>query len=243
MPLEIPAQAIAVSPRASSSQTLSYLTRRFAEAGVRPKPRHGQNFLIDLNLQRLIVDRAHLDAQDVVLEVGTGTALAALMAPLAAAVVTIEIDPQLYQLAQRRTVRPAERGDVFGTDALKNKGNLDPRLIATIESQLAAAPRRRMKLVANLPYSVATPVMANLLSVADRAGVDDRHRAKGNGRTPGRQARNEGLQCAERMGAKPMRRGAGAGARPLACSGPARRSPPRSCISKSTPHGAARSRI
>ena len=42
--------------------------------GIRPATRHGQNFLIDLNLVQLIVDSAELTNDDVVLEVGTGTA-------------------------------------------------------------------------------------------------------------------------------------------------------------------------
>ncbi len=49
-------------------------------------------------------------------------------------------------------------------DALRNKSHLNPEVIAAVEHQLAAVPDRRLKLVANLPYSVATPVMANLLS-------------------------------------------------------------------------------
>ena len=55
-----------------SRQTKSFLISRFREMGIRPATRHGQNFLIDLNLHRLIVDSAELDARDVVLEVGTG---------------------------------------------------------------------------------------------------------------------------------------------------------------------------
>jgi len=63
------------------NQTASFLMRRFREVGIEPKNRHGQNFLVDLNLQRLIVDAAHLEPQDVVLEVGTGTGgLTALIA-------------------------------------------------------------------------------------------------------------------------------------------------------------------
>ena len=49
-------------------------------------------------------------------------------------------------------------------DVLKSKGQLDPRVIAELERQLAVGSERRLKLVANLPYSVATPVIANLLS-------------------------------------------------------------------------------
>lgn len=56
----------------SSRQTVSYLTQRFREAGIRPEIRHGQNFLVDLNLLDLLADAAHLTEDDVVLEVGTG---------------------------------------------------------------------------------------------------------------------------------------------------------------------------
>ena len=49
-----------------SRQTKSFLISRFREMGIRPATRHGQNFLIDLNLHRLIVDSAELDKRDVV---------------------------------------------------------------------------------------------------------------------------------------------------------------------------------
>ncbi|HEV3137577.1 MAG TPA: 16S rRNA (adenine(1518)-N(6)/adenine(1519)-N(6))-dimethyltransferase RsmA [Pirellulales bacterium] len=148
---------------ASGNQTISYLSRRFIEAGIRLNPRHGQNFLIDLNLMRLIVERAELSPSDVVLEVGTGTgALTALMAEHVAAVVTVEIDPQLYQLASEELFG-FSNVVMLAQDALKNKSTFDPRLIAALEEQLAGGPDRHLKLVANLPFCVATPVIANLL--------------------------------------------------------------------------------
>src|SRR3990172_3811013 len=70
-----------MSARSSRSQTLSFLMRRFDEAGIHPRTRLGQNFLIDLNLQQILVDTARLGPLDVVLEVGTGTgSLTALLA-------------------------------------------------------------------------------------------------------------------------------------------------------------------
>jgi 16S rRNA (adenine1518-N6/adenine1519-N6)-dimethyltransferase len=150
----------------SGNQTISYLSRRFAEAGIRLRTRHGQNFLIDLNLMRLIVERAELSPSDVVLEVGTGTgALTALMAGSVASVVTVEIDPQLYQIASEELFG-FSNVVMLAQDALKNKGTFDPRLIDAVAEQLAAGPHRHLKLVANLPYSVATPVIANLLLAA-----------------------------------------------------------------------------
>ena len=81
-------------------QTVSYLSRRFEEVGLNPNKRHGQNFLIDLNLLHLLVRSAELDKNDVVLEIGTGMgSLTGLFAEAAAQVVTVEIDHHLYQLA------------------------------------------------------------------------------------------------------------------------------------------------
>ena len=73
--------------------------------GIHPNTKRGQNFLIDQNLVRLLVDAAQLSADDVVLEVGTGTgSLTGMMAPHVAAVVSVEIDPQLHQLASEELI-------------------------------------------------------------------------------------------------------------------------------------------
>jgi 16S rRNA (adenine1518-N6/adenine1519-N6)-dimethyltransferase len=131
--------------------------------GIRPATRHGQNFLIDLNLQRLIVDAAELTPGDVVLEIGTGTgALTAMMAPRAAAVVTVEIDAHLFELASEQLI-DLPNVTMLRIDALRNKNNLDDRIMDEVGRHLAAAPGRQLKLVANLPYNIATPVLSNLL--------------------------------------------------------------------------------
>ncbi|MCE9546016.1 MAG: 16S rRNA (adenine(1518)-N(6)/adenine(1519)-N(6))-dimethyltransferase RsmA [Planctomycetia bacterium] len=148
----------------AGQQTISYLTRRFREVGFEPVSRHGQNFLIDMNLQRLLVDAAQLDYDDVVLEVGTGTgALTALVAPQVAAVVTVEIDERLFQMASDELVDNANV-TLLKFDVLKNKNHFDPRLMEVLGERLAAGSGRQLKLVANLPYSVATPIISNLLS-------------------------------------------------------------------------------
>jgi 16S rRNA (adenine1518-N6/adenine1519-N6)-dimethyltransferase len=144
-------------------QTKTFLIDRFREMGIRPATRHGQNFLIDLNLQRLIVDAAQLTADDVVLEIGTGTgALTAMMAPLAAAVVTVEVDAHLFELASEQLI-DLPNVTMLRLDALRNKNNLDDRVMDAVGNHLDAAPGRRLKLVANLPYNIATPVLSNLL--------------------------------------------------------------------------------
>jgi 16S rRNA (adenine1518-N6/adenine1519-N6)-dimethyltransferase len=144
-------------------QTKTFLLERFREMGIRPATRHGQNFLIDLNLVELIVNAAELTKNDVVLEIGTGTgSLTAMMAAKAAAVVTVEIDAHLYELASEQLI-DLPNVTMLKLDALRNKNSLDDRVMDAVGEQLAAESGRRLKLVANLPYNIATPVISNLL--------------------------------------------------------------------------------
>jgi 16S rRNA (adenine1518-N6/adenine1519-N6)-dimethyltransferase len=146
-------------------QTLSFLKKRFAETGIRPRIRSGQNFLIDQNLLAVLVDAAELSPNDVVLEVGTGTGgLTALLAPRVAAVVTVEIDRLLFQLAAEE-LHAFANVTMIGADALKTKNRLNPEVLSAVAAQCAAAENRRFKLVANLPYQVATPILTNLLAL------------------------------------------------------------------------------
>ena len=148
----------------ASRQTISYLRGRFREVGFEPVSRHGQNFMIDMNLQGMLVDAAKLEPRDVVLEVGTGTGgLTSLMAPRVAAVITVELDQRLFQMASEELV-DFPNVTMLSFDVLHNKNRFDPRVMETIGNVLGEGEGRRLKLVANLPYSVATPVMSNLLS-------------------------------------------------------------------------------
>ncbi len=147
----------------NNRQTISFLKRRFREAGMRPDTRHGQNFLIDLNLVQLLADSAKLGRRDVALEVGTGTgSLTALLAAHAGAVVTVEISQELNQLAKEELV-DYDNVTLLHMDALRNKNHLNATVLETIARLVAAAPGRRLKLAANLPYNIATPIISNLL--------------------------------------------------------------------------------
>jgi 16S rRNA (adenine1518-N6/adenine1519-N6)-dimethyltransferase len=148
-------------------QTLSHIQRLLTTHGIRPKNKLGQCFLIDLNLVDLIVRSAELSRDDLVLEVGAGTgSLTARLADSAGAVVSFEIDFSVHALAlEQIDDRPNVR--LIQCDALRNKNELHPRLIEALDSAQVNFGTTRLKLVANLPYAIATPVIANLL-IGDR---------------------------------------------------------------------------
>ena len=96
------------------------------------------------------------------LEVGTGTgSLTAMMAQLAAAVITVEIDAQLFELASEQLI-DVTRDDAAARRAAKQEPHRRTRhgrrRRATGPGAWPAA-----QLVANLPYNIATPLIANLL--------------------------------------------------------------------------------
>ena len=146
-------------------QTSTFLKQRMEEAGIRPVSKFGQNFLIDLNLVNMIADSANLTEQDIALEVGTGTgSLTGLIAQKAGRVITVEIDQNLWQLAQEE-LAGFNNITFLQQDALRNKNNLNPILIDTIRQAMSEIEGARLKLVANLPYNVATPLISNLLTL------------------------------------------------------------------------------
>jgi 16S rRNA (adenine1518-N6/adenine1519-N6)-dimethyltransferase len=139
--------------------------RRFSEVGIHPRTQLGQNFLIDLNLLDVLVRAAEIGPDDVVLEVGTGTgSLTALMAKQAAAVVTVEIDREMFRLAGEE-LETFANVRMLMVDALKGKNHLNPEVLEAVGEQLAAGPGRHFKLAANLPYHIATPLVSNLLTL------------------------------------------------------------------------------
>lgn len=150
---------VASSPR----QTLSYLRELLDQHGIRPQSKRGQNFLIDLNLLNLLVNAAELTKDDLALEIGTGTgSLTSRLAQEAGAVLSVEIDDAFHDLVRTLAGNPANV--VFlHADVLKNKNELNPSVLKALDEFMQRSACKQIKLVANLPYAVATPVIANLL--------------------------------------------------------------------------------
>ena len=112
---------------------------------VTPKKRLGQHFLVDENILGVIGRLAALDAADVVLEVGPGLGtLTRYLADRVAHVHAVELDRRLEP-----QLRDIPRTTLHWVDALA----LDP---ATLDPSPG-------KVVANLPYNVATPLVVESL--------------------------------------------------------------------------------
>ncbi len=141
--------------------TQTTLRRMLDQAGYAPRKRFGQHFLIDRNLMEKLLATAEVQAADCVVEVGTGTgSLTTLLARRAGRVVTAEIDEGLARLAAEQLAGAANVTLVVG-DALASKSELSPRLLEALRQ--AVNDGLRLKLVANLPYDIATPLLMNLL--------------------------------------------------------------------------------
>ncbi len=147
-------------------QTQTYLRSLFQERGLKPKNKLGQNFLVDLNLIDYVVKQAELTREDMVLEVGTGTgSLTAKLAEHAGAVLSVEVDRDFHTLA-KETLGPPAHVQLLLSDILKNKNQLNPEAIGPLCDgwrRFGEQGGKHLKLVSNLPYVVATPVLANFL--------------------------------------------------------------------------------
>jgi len=135
-------------------QSLSEIRALLAERGLRPRKRFGQNFLHDKNLLRKLVEAVAVAPGDLVLEVGPGTGtLTEALLEAGAEVVVSEIDEDLADLIEDRL---ADRVTLIRGDCL-------PRQRKLAEAIVAALGDRPFRLVANLPYQIASPLMVALL--------------------------------------------------------------------------------
>lgn len=119
--------------------------------GLSPRKTAGQHFVVDPNTVRKIVRDADVTSADTVLEVGSG--LGSLTLALAAAarrVVTVEVDRGLVA-ALREVLAGVHNVEVVHADALQ----IEPARL------LGGGPAR---VVANLPYRIATPLLFHLLA-------------------------------------------------------------------------------
>ena len=129
--------------------------------GIRPTKTLGQNFVHDAGTLRRIVRRAGVLPGETVLEIGPGLgSLTLALLEAGARVIAVEIDPQLARAlpvtVARRMPEAADGLRVVCADALSIDG---PGALG-----LTPADPAPTRLVANLPYNVAVPVLLTLLA-------------------------------------------------------------------------------
>ena len=136
-----------------------------AAAGSGPKHHLGQNFMIDAAVLAAIVEAAAITPDDIVLEVGPGPGnLTNLLAGRAAAVLAVDVDRAMLRAASRHW-SDLKNVHWLAADILAKKHEINPLVITALRDLCAAhgKPAAGIKLVANLPYNVASPLVAELL--------------------------------------------------------------------------------
>lgn len=138
-------------------QTLTDIKRLLDERGLAPKKALGQNFLVDANLVRKLVAASGVGPGELAVEVGPGTGvLTEALLEAGADVIACEMDTGLAALLRDR-LGPDDRFTLIEGDCLARKTELNAELAAAVGD-------RPFRLVANLPYGCATPLMLTLLT-------------------------------------------------------------------------------
>lgn len=136
---------------ASPARTQAIINRY----GLNIKKGLGQNFLTDINILEHIVQAAELSENDNVIEIGPGIgALTEFLAQNSHHVLAFEIDDQLVPILDE-TLSQYDNITILNQDILK--ANL-PEIIGDHFD-----PNKPLKLVANLPYYITTPILMNVL--------------------------------------------------------------------------------
>ena len=138
----------------TTMQTLTEIKELLASRGLSPRHRLGQNFLHDHNQLRKIVEAGEVSAGDLVLEVGPGTGtLTEALVEAGAEVIASEIDEEMASIVESRLgdrVRLVLGDCLIGSVIFRRRFSRRWRI-------------RPFRLVANLPYQAATPLLMDLL--------------------------------------------------------------------------------
>jgi len=150
------------------AQTLTDIKQLLATHGLHPKHKFGQNYLHDGNHMARIMQAAAIGHGDRVLEVGPGTgALTERLLDTGASVVAVEVDGDFETLLRDRITQQFgadARFELLITDILAGKH-------AIAAAAIDAIGDGPFKLIANLPYQIASPLLANL--VQDHPNMTD----------------------------------------------------------------------
>lgn len=115
------------------------------------KKRLGQNFLVDENIIQKIIDEASLNTDDTIIEIGAGAGFVTeKIAEIVKKVIAIELDENAIEVLKEL---PNKNIEIVHQDILK-----------TDISELVDSP---VKIIANIPYYITSPIIAHLLGEID----------------------------------------------------------------------------
>lgn len=138
-------------------QTVATIKELLASRGMSPLKAFGQNFLIDQNMLRKLIDAAGVQPGETVLEVGPGTGvLTDELLSRGCRVVACEIDRGMCGILRERFADNPKFTLVEG-DCLDGKHAIAPAVLAALRAEPFVH-------VANLPYGAATPLMSLLMA-------------------------------------------------------------------------------
>jgi 16S rRNA (adenine1518-N6/adenine1519-N6)-dimethyltransferase len=142
-------------------QTISEIREILNERGLHPKHRLGQNFLHDQNQLRRLLDASEVGKSDLVLEVGPGTGtLTEALVDRGCEVITSELDTDMGDIIESR----------LGAKVTLIRGDCLDGARAFSAEVLEALGGRPFRLVANLPYGAASPIMSLLAAMPSCLG-------------------------------------------------------------------------
>ena len=128
--------------------------------GLSPRRTLGQNFVVDPNTVRRIARLAEVGPDDVVIEIGAGLgSLTAALAETGASVIAIEVDRGIVPVL-RELMADRENVEVHEADAMSIEWS---SFIAGVNTSRHREKNAGVVVVANLPYNIATPLVADLL--------------------------------------------------------------------------------
>lgn len=133
---------------------IKYIQKKF---GFKNSKSLGQNFLINSDVIRDMVEAAEVGPKDLVIEVGPGIGvLTTGIAEKAGKVIAIELDKSLLPVLDF-TLAGYPNAEVINQDILKAD------LPGIIEEGLKDLPQGKVKIMGNLPYYITTPIITELL--------------------------------------------------------------------------------
>jgi 16S rRNA (adenine1518-N6/adenine1519-N6)-dimethyltransferase len=135
---------------------MASIKQELREYGLVPKKGWGQHFLIDRSIRNRIIQTAKVKKEDVVLEIGPGLGEMTIgLSRKAKRVIAIEIDPWLVEILRKKVINCSNveviKGDILKVDF----------------EDLLGQEKDPVKVVANLPYQISTPLFFRFIESKD----------------------------------------------------------------------------